>query len=123
MGWFRDDPRHEGYVVGLVEETVVLQGAAGEFRTTILRELSYHRDQQRDVPTDGLALAAIQVGCECGWRSPRFLAPLAARWFPHHVDLDGWSDDRARELWGRHYDEETHRPLTGTLAYAPEVRR
>lgn len=118
MGWFREDPRHEGYVVGLVDEEITLPGAAGDVRAKVLRELSYYRDHDRDVPPEGLRVQAFQVGCECGWRSPRFLAPINARWHPHVLELgDEWTENRAREVWGRHYDEETRRPLVGSLAY------
>jgi hypothetical protein len=111
MGWFRDDPAHEGYVVGLVEEEVEFiypnLPRRQPHHSKHLRELTYSRDHDREVPEGGLRVATFQVACECGWRSPRFVAPFRARWLPYSLELgDEGLEDAARELWGAHYDDE-----------------
>jgi hypothetical protein len=114
MGWFRDDPAaHEGHLVGLVVE-------ARTGRATHLRELSYHQDHDRKVPTDGLRVAAFQVACGCGWRSSAFIAPVQARWRPYSLDLgDEALEDAACRLWGEHYDSAQQMSHARLTLYRP----
>lgn len=72
MGWLIEDGRedayeHEGHLVAVVHDE-------GRWR-----ELRFG-----DEPQD---LLYVQVGCECGWRSRRLLAPLGTRWVPAVVVL------------------------------------
>jgi hypothetical protein len=109
MGWFRHDPRHEGHLVALGVST-----ASGIVR---FRELRY----PEAIPDIGVVVEAFQVGCTCGWRSPRYIAPVGARYHPYVLELhDEGTEERARAIWGRHHDEEAARPL-GSLGYASEV--
>lgn len=109
MGWMSDEDGHEGYLVGLVPEIgKTLDGA--EYESTILRELTYHRDGARpgEVP-----LQWVCVGCECGWRSPRMCAPSGTHWTPcivwlaHGRDasiVEGY-EESARKIWAAHVAE------------------
>jgi hypothetical protein len=95
MGWFRDDPAHEGHVVALTPNP----GCNGFERA---RELRYPDDETEQ------PVRVFQVGCACGWRSRRFHAPRGARWYPFHVDLhDEAVDELASRIWREHYDQET----------------
>ena len=90
MGWFyEDNVKHEGYIVGVVEEGPQL-----------FRELSYSRsDKEQQVNW-------IQIGCECGWRTQRFHAPLGTSYFPHTIFLrDKQVEDEARAIWQNHVKE------------------
>jgi hypothetical protein len=95
MGWQHSDrPGHEGHIVA-----VALEGS-------LWRELRYPHDSE---PRG--AVSTIQVGCDCGWRSPRMTAPKGAHWQPFAVG--GLSDgDRSRlaELWERHMREPDPSP-------------
>lgn len=106
MGWLICDGKsddHEGYFVGIVRDN-------GSWR-----ELHYG---------DGAApLVCVQVGRECGWRSPRFTAPLGTRWLPCSVSFrDAIYDpesieDAGVELWQAHVyscNERTPRELCDT---------
>jgi hypothetical protein len=47
----------------------------------------------------------VQIGCDCGWRSPLLRAPHGTEWRPCHVELpkheqeDGHRDWVLREPW------------------------
>lgn len=84
MGWFIGDVTgHEGYIVGVVEEH-------GRWRELMLG------DGDQPVRT-------MQVGCDCGWRSPRMMAPPRAEYWPSVVHLrDDRVEDVCRELWREH---------------------
>jgi hypothetical protein len=100
MGWFRDNPWHEGFSVGLIHE----RSAYGASR---LRPLTLAEDRDRQIPPGGLPVTAFQIGCTCGWRSPIFYAPAGARWHPSVITLgDDQLEDAAWEIWSRHYDAE-----------------
>lgn len=101
MGWFIEDkPHHEGYLVGLVREE---RGG-----WTYWRELAYPADQHR---AEG-DITTVQVGCECGWRSSRLVAPALTKWAPHVVVLEPdlrshrEFEEQARALWNRHASTE-----------------
>lgn len=90
MGWCSSDfPDHEGYPVALMPIDV-----GGYIR---FRELSY---------PDAAELARVHVfcvGCECGWRSRRFYAPLTASYSPHSMDLgDADAEAEACAIWSAH---------------------
>jgi hypothetical protein len=93
MGWLECSDRgveHEGWVLGFVQRN----GRWHELKNI---------DGKGDAPQ---IVGTIQVVCECGWRSPRLLAPLGTRFFPSCVDLPEESDeDLARLLWKKHLDE------------------
>lgn len=75
MGWYSDQhPGHEGFLVGVVRE---LESSA------LWRELG-RRDESERVLIERLA-----IGCDCGWRSPRFHLPfgVVASWVPFVVAL------------------------------------
>jgi hypothetical protein len=96
MGWFSDEaPGHEGYVVGLVE--------VGPYRW---RELGVD-DQVAE------AIRWVQVGCECGWRSCRMIAPCRTRWYPSTVEIADEYQDRAAALWRGHVRELVDRRRAG----------
>jgi hypothetical protein len=95
MGWQNEDaPGHEGYLIGL-------EPAPQDPGTW--RELRYPDDKDRTLPS----VEMFQVGCDCGWRSPRFRAPLGTSWAPFFLELPYPYDDSLRsvaaELWGQHY--------------------
>jgi hypothetical protein len=96
MGWFDSDHAgHEGYLIGLVEDRA--HGLAAE---AFMRRLAYPHD-------DGTrAVEMLQVGCDCGWRSARFRAPLETAWHPFAVALPAARaaavEAVAVELWRRH---------------------
>lgn len=97
VGWLRCDGQehsndHEGWVVAVVRDGYGW------------REL--HLD---DAPQD---VTYVQVGCECGWRSPRLIAPLGTRFAPCFVDFptrhgqrDDLYHDTAADLWSIHMDQ------------------
>lgn len=111
MGWFELFDGHEGYVVGYVREP----------KSGLVRELGYHPDDDRPVECHVDFFAAA---CDCGWRSPRFVAPLRATYAPHIVLLeDDQLEEAARELWSKHlrevYPERLHaRRPDGVVLFA-----
>jgi hypothetical protein len=108
MGWFRDDPAHEGFLVALEPAE---SNAGGSPR---LRELRAP-DDEAERP-----IRLFKVGCECGWRSRTFRAPPRARWFPYSLELhDEDLRDECARVWGEHYDAEQGRP-GGRLVPAPD---
>ena len=91
MGWLdEEEPGHEGYLVGLVP----LEGS--DFRW---RELTSFQERDKE-PLERVRM--VQVGCECGWRSPRIHAPLFTEWFPYVVSAPDWFDEVARMIWKEH---------------------
>lgn len=99
MGWFdAGHEGHEGYLIGLVEDA-----ARGLVADAHMRRLAYPLDDS------ARAVDALQVGCDCGWRSARFHVPPGAMWHPFVVELP--ADVRAAveevavELWRRHLDD------------------
>jgi len=98
MGWFHDDaPQCEDYVVALEPEA----GYPGSYC-----EIRYPDDRPRTV-------RAVQVGCDCGWRSSIMIAPTGTTWHPFMVELpDGPYDERARLIWKEHIEAERRVPAT-----------
>lgn len=98
MGWVRGELHgHEGYAVALIERESVSKGSR------LYRELAY--------PTDSAEcreLAAVQAGCECGWRSP-YLPYLRERqrayWVPYSLILGEVDEERVYQLWKEHADQ------------------
>jgi hypothetical protein len=99
MGWCHSDfPGHEGYPVALVPVDV-----GGYIR---FRELAY--PDAAELPR----VHVFAIGCECGWRSRRFYAPLTACYSPHSMDLgDAGAEEEARAIWAAHVGEEARREL------------
>lgn len=92
MGWFSGEPQddgHEGYIVAVVRED-------GSFR-----ELSYPLDREN---RDDIAI--VQVGCDCGWRSPRMHAPFGTRFRPYIVMTSPGFEEVCLDLWKAHLDQE-----------------
>lgn len=88
MGWCSDTPEHEGYIVGVIEERY---GGFRELRSPDHRELGV------------ISLRAVQVGCDCGWRSARLACPFGTTWAPFTVLVrDPAFDERCRRLWLAH---------------------
>ena len=76
MGWIIEDDHpkaydHEGFVVGVVKVD------------WLWHELGLD-DAESARPTP-IALSWVQVGCECGWRSQRLVAPFETTWSPCSV--------------------------------------
>ncbi|WP_437804525.1 hypothetical protein [Sorangium sp. So ce693] len=93
MGWTHDEhPGHEGYLVATERE------ANGTWH-----EVRYPDDQKRPV-------SSLLVACDCGWRSPRLVAPMGSMWFPFIVEIPERYRERAHELWRRHFDSLPDRP-------------
>ena len=91
MGWLNDNaPGHEGWLVALVRDE-----EHGLARNDYFRELELCDTRTRFVST-------MQVGCDCGWRSPRMAAPLGAEWHPFILYVDDATEERCRGLWREH---------------------
>lgn len=86
MGWIICSPGledHEGFLVGL-------ERTDNQYRYRELGVGDAHRT----------SLSMFQVGCSCGWRSPRFVAPLRAEWNPCCVELhDRPLEERLADYW------------------------
>jgi hypothetical protein len=89
MGWQHEEHgAHEGYVTR--------DGCAPD--SGHYRELEYPRD-------DGdRQVACIAAGCDCGWRSPRWMPRQPATWAPFSVQASEADQDRGRALWRRHLE-------------------
>jgi hypothetical protein len=99
MGWTNDaHPGHEGYLVAFV----LREDESGWIR---LRRLGYPDDDHKLE-----RVAAIAVACECGWQSPRFVAPLGTKWSPFSVWLperdEGLLEACAAAQWHRHLETD-----------------
>jgi hypothetical protein len=108
MGWFYDKPelpecyKHEGYVVALAFRT--------EDRTAqLFQELGYP-DKATYEPE---AIARIQAGCVCGWRSPHIVPERGIhrgedsvfhlpRWSPCSAWVTEADEERCEALWAEH---------------------
>lgn len=117
MGWFYDKPElpacydHEGYVVALTYRTL-----DGRRCTELFTELHYP-DKGTYEPE---AIARIQAGCNCGWRSP-YLVPergifrgeTSVHRLPRYTPCSAWvteaDEDRCEALW----DEHVHQAVPG----------
>lgn len=62
------------------------------------------------------------VGCECGWRSERFHAPLGTRYMPHIVLTAHDVEEEARELWCHHVEHSPLGPRLRHLRACPDAR-
>lgn len=90
MGWVNDKAGgDEGYFVALVKA-----GASGVPRW---RELGYPGDDSDIAHVD-----AVQVACDCGWRSRVFEAPATAEWRPFTLHVRPEFADEGRALWNAH---------------------
>lgn len=107
MGWWNPDldpnNEHEGYIVALVPATNP-DGTASDWRYRELSGEASDHPGPHDRP-----LHTVQVGCPCGWRSPRLDAPSGSVWVPFAVFAPEWFEDRCRELWKEHVVLEAKR--------------
>lgn len=108
LGWFNSDaPGHEGYVVALERVDGTFR-EIGDDRTLCTR-------------FRGGGIDAIQVACDCGWRSRRFVPPFGAEYWPHIVELhDDRAEELCAELWRIHATEDAIRagwPLRSDALY------
>ncbi len=110
MGWCAssiDDPEgvHEGYLVPL------------ERSGSLWREIYYPDNAVRE------QLDAVCIGCDCGWRSPRLLAPFGTSYHPFAVTASEWFEEQARALWRKHVrDCKSWRRYGETLRPPPDER-
>lgn len=97
MGWFLSDvDGHEGFLVAYVPD---------QEREWI--ELNYFSPDAHSQN-----LRAFGVGCSCGWRSRRFVAPFGTSYHPHIVEMaDATAEMGARELWKAHAEAKLPRRL------------
>lgn len=125
MGWINEDaPEHEGYLVALVLEEERSPDGLHVMRTR-WRELSgLVHDEEAQRRYDRVAVPAVQVACECGWRSMRLAVPRGTTWRPHCVWLPRNDEEAfeklALDLWSAHVREhgglELYRELAGPVA-------
>lgn len=99
MGWLRDSGEewsydHEGYIIAV-------EKVDGEWREIGMA----------DIPRGTFTVNELQVACECGWRSGRFLAPLGTEWAPCSVMTTEAVDDVAYGIWA-----DEHRNLLSERA-------
>jgi len=99
MGLFNSDhPGHEGYLIALVKDED--RGLTSEAH---MRRLAYPLDDE------DRSVEAMQVGCDCGWRSARFTAPTGTEWAPFVVHLPTHYaeavDAVMRHMWQRHLED------------------
>ena len=96
MGWmFSNAPEHEGYLIGIVQQD--------ELRW---RELGFDDEARARGRRYGIPLSMIQVGCDCGWRSPRIAAPFGTYWSPFIVNTREEFEEEMRERWREHVELE-----------------
>lgn len=96
MGIFNDDfPDHEGFLVALTKRS------PDDYRWY---ELGSHPDDQSEV-----VVQAVQMGCECGWRSPRICAPSGTTWFPSVVCAHQEFEAYMQQFWKEHLELEGKR--------------
>lgn len=131
MGWIHEDaPEHEGYLVALVREEARSADGLAVMRSR-WRELSgLVHDEAAQRRFDGSPVPAVQVACECGWRSMRVAAPRGTMWRPHCVVVLPSEEEAfealALELWTAHVrehgDVEFFDELAGRVARATRLR-
>lgn len=93
MGWQDEDHGdHEGGLIGYVARDGCVPDAG------VYRELAYPRDDG-DRP-----VVCITAGCDCGWRSPRWVPRQPATWAPFMVQASDADQERGRALWRRHIE-------------------
>lgn len=87
-------PEHEGWPVALHRDE-----KAGVPHNDYYRELAYPADK-----ADGLRIDAVQMGCDCGWRSERVkvFLPSEAQWLPFTPLLSQAMERRLEAFWREH---------------------
>ncbi len=113
MGWLNEAYLdHEGFVRGWQRTKL----GEGPFAGSGLFEIECPPGFVT-VGSREIEVVAVQVGCECGWRSPLLRAPLDTRWSPCVVhfsarDRESEENDRREELigaqFGRSFEKECH---------------
>mgnify|MGYP001564856525 CR=1 FL=1 len=111
MGWCNESyPEHEGFVRGWQR----VQLGDGPFAGSELREITCPLGFV-PVGSREVEVVAVQVCCECGWRSPLLRAPLGTRWapcivyFPKRETESEESEERERHMgaqFGRCFEKE-----------------
>lgn len=108
MGWIDEEhPEHEGYAIGYVPREGCASSDSG-----LYRELGYPADNA------DRSVARIAAGCDCGWRSPRWVPDPATDWSPHSVHTTEADDERVHRLWKRHLELDVHGADRGGRAAA-----
>ncbi len=93
MGWSNElTPGHDGAILGLKACT------DPRSRTDGYRELSADDDESDDIGP----LAIVQVGCSCGWRSPRMEGAISATWLSGSVQASEWFLAECKAIWLTH---------------------
>jgi len=83
---------HEGAAIGYV----LREGTSPE--EELYRELGYPRD------IEPRPVGRVGAGCDCGWRSPRWIPAVGAAWQPYGVTLAKADQERVHALWRRHLE-------------------
>jgi len=101
MGWMSEQGC-EGYPVALERDS------KGRWRELTVGDEGRRRN-----------LTAVQIACECGWRSPRLPAPLGSEWFPYACFLPEEFEQRALDIWREHLRTLPGPPtlVAGDMAY------
>jgi hypothetical protein len=98
MGWLDESNEsyrgHEGYLVAVVQA-----GSRWRELGAPLELQRPHRVPEAAAASRGLSVHTVQVGCECGWRSPRFRAVEETSYFPYYVDAPAYFEERAKRMW------------------------
>lgn len=93
MGWCSDaHPEHEGFLVSLVKDDWRFRELGDRNDTHAVDDVRY-----------------VQMGCSCGWRSPRMLAPSGTRWSPCITLAAAPLEELGCELWKEHVAATTGR--------------
>jgi hypothetical protein len=78
VGWLDEAyPEHEGFVRGWQRVSL----GEGPFAGSALREIVCPMPDE-PIGARRVDVWAVQVCCECGWRSPLLRAPLGTEWSP-----------------------------------------
>ncbi len=86
MGWCNDAyPDHEGWLIGW-ERAAAPPGERSWAHDKTLQEIKCPPGLG-PVGSVEIEVWAVQIGCECGWRSPLLRAPLGTVWAPCCVFL------------------------------------
>ncbi len=98
MGYQSEDGKHEGYAVAYVlrDECFPWSG--------LYRELLYPVDKEPR------KIEMIGAGCDCGWRSPRWIPSEPTHWHPYCVNESERDDEKIHRLWKEHVTENA--PVT-----------
>jgi hypothetical protein len=74
----------------------------------------YPRDDARRL------LVEISAGCDCGWRSPRWVPKGPAEWFPYSLEAGGEEEARGLAAGRCHLEQEGIKPSSWSAGQATE---